>query len=49
MWNLKYGTHDPTYKTESDHGQGEQTCDSQGDEGVVWVGNLELVDTNHYI
>ena len=29
-WNLKYGTDDPIYKTETDHGQGEQTCSSQG-------------------
>ena len=26
MWNLKYGTNDPIYKIESDHGHGEQTC-----------------------
>ena len=25
MWNLKYGTNDPIYKTEMDHGHGEQT------------------------
>ena len=23
MWNLKYGTDDPIYKTETDHGHGE--------------------------
>ena len=26
MWNLKHGTNDPIYKTETDHGHGEQTC-----------------------
>ena len=29
LWNLKYGTNDLIYKTEADHGQGEQTCGSQ--------------------
>ena len=31
--NLKYHTHDPIYKTEKDHGHGEQTCVCQGKEG----------------
>ena len=26
MWNLKYGTKDPIYQTETDHGHGVQTC-----------------------
>ena len=30
MWNLKYVTNDPIYKTEIDHGHGEQTCVFQG-------------------
>ena len=30
MWNLKYGTNDPIYKTEGDHGRGEQTCGCWG-------------------
>ena len=34
MWNLKYGTNDPTYKTETDHGHGEQTCVCQGGGGI---------------
>ena len=25
MWNLKYGTNDPVYKTETNRGHGEQT------------------------
>ena len=38
MWNLKYGTDDPIYKTETNHGQGEQTCDSQWGGGGEWDG-----------
>ena len=33
MWNLKYGTNDPTYKRETDHRHGEQTCGCQGEAG----------------
>ena len=33
MWNIKYGTNDPTYKIETDHGRGEQTCVCQRGEG----------------
>ena len=29
MWNLKYGTNEPIYKTET-HRHGEQTCVCQG-------------------
>ena len=29
MWNLKDGTDDPIYKTETDNGHGEQTCGCQ--------------------
>ena len=29
MWNQKYDTNDPTYKTETDHRNGEQTCGYQ--------------------
>ena len=35
MWNLKYGTNDPIYKTVTDHGQGEQTYGSQGEGRIV--------------
>ena len=31
LWNLKYGTDDPIYKTETDQGQGRQT-------GGLWGG-----------
>ena len=33
MWNLKYGTGDPIYKTETGCGHGEQTCGCQGEWG----------------
>ena len=36
MWNLKYDTNNPIYKTETDHGHGEQTCGClQGGSGMV--------------
>ena len=38
MWNLKYGTNDPIYKTEADHRHGEQTCGSQRQRGREWDG-----------
>ena len=38
MWNLKYGTGDSIYKTETDHGHGEQTYGCQGGEGREWDG-----------
>ena len=33
LWNLKYGTDDSIYKTETDQGQGEQSCGIQGEGG----------------
>ena len=33
MWNARYGTKDPVYKTETDHGHGEQSRGCQGDGG----------------
>ena len=38
LQNLKYGTDDPIYKTETNHAQGEQTCGSQGGRGREWDG-----------
>ena len=49
LWNLKYGTDDPIYKVETDHGQGEQTCGSQEGEGgsgmdrQFWVFGCKLL------
>lgn len=31
MWNLKYGTNDPIYKTETDDRNGQQTCVCHGE------------------
>ena len=43
LWNLKYGTDDPIYKTETNHISEEQTCDSQGrGERVGWTGSSRL-------
>ena len=38
MWNLTYGTDDPVFKEETDNGQGEQTCGSQGGSKMGWGG-----------
>ena len=37
--DVKYGTNNPIYKTETDHGHGEKTCDCHGGrrEGVGWM------------
>ena len=48
-WNLKYSTNDPIYKTETDHGQREQTCGCQGEgeasgmDWEFWVGRCKLL------
>ena len=50
MWNQKYGTDYPIYKTETDHGLGAQTCSCQWGGGKEWMeGELGLVDANCYI
>ena len=38
MWNLKYGTDEFIYRTETDHGLGQQTCGCQGGGGKEWEG-----------
>ena len=50
MWNLKYGTNGPIYKTETDRHR-EQTCGCQlvGRGGEGWTGSLGLVDASYYI
>ena len=49
MWNLKYGTNEPIYKTETD-AQTERAdlCLSRV-EGEGWLGSLDLGDANLYI
>ena len=47
IWNLIYSTNEPFQRTEN-HGNGEQTCGSQGREGrsgMDW--NLELKYANY--
>ena len=52
MWNLKYGTNDPIYKTEADHGQESRLAFAgrrwgEGRGGLM--GSLGLVDADCYI
>ena len=47
MWNLKYGTHEPIYKTETDSQTVRLTRESR--EGVGQTGSLGLVDANYYV
>ena len=44
-------SYNPVYKTERDHGHGEQTCGCQERHGREWDGwwRMGLVDTNYYI
>ena len=47
MWNLNYGTNDPIYKTETDHGHGEQRLVFAGGSGEMGgSGSLGLVYAN---
>ena len=50
MWNLKYGTNEPTYKTETDpqiwRTDLRLTKGRGGGEG--WTGSLGLVNANYY-
>ena len=50
MRNLKYGTDDPIYKTETDHGHESKFVVASGEEarsGMGW--EFGLVDANHYL
>ena len=38
MRNLEYGTDESIYKTETDHGHGEQACGCQVEERKKWDG-----------
>ena len=51
MWNLKYGTNEPIYRTETDSRDLKNTpVVAKGEEeGVGWTGSLGLVDANYYI
>ena len=51
MWNLKYGTCEPIYKTERDSQTYRTDLWLPGGmrEGVGWTGSLGLVVANYYI
>ena len=48
MWNLKYGTNEPIYKTEIDSDIENRLVVGRG-KGVGWIGRLGVVDANYYI
>ena len=48
MWNLKYGTDEPIYRTETDMESRLMVAKDEG-EGMGWTGSLELVDSNNYL
>ena len=50
LWNLKYDTHEPICKTETDSWTRNSPVVAKGEEeGVGWMGSLGLVDANDYI
>ena len=52
MWNLTYGTDEPSCTTETDHRHGEQACSCSrgvGGEALGLTGSLGLVDINYDI
>ena len=51
MWDLKYGTNEPTYKTETDSQiwRTDLWLPRVMREGVGWTGSLGLVDANYCI
>ena len=51
MWNLKYDTNEPIYKTETDSQmwRTDVRLPRVRGEGVGWTGSLMLVDANYYI
>ena len=44
MWDVKYDTNEPIYKTETDSKDIENRHGGRG-----WTGSLGLVDANYYI
>ena len=50
MWNLKYDTNEPIYKTERDSGtQRTGLWLPKGEGWGGWIGSLGLADANYYI
>ena len=49
MWNLKYGTNAPIFRTETLTLRTDLWLSKGRGEGVGWTGSLGLVDANYYI
>ena len=50
MWNLKYGTNEPIYETETIMDIENRLVVAKGEgEREGWTGNLGLVDANYFI
>ena len=49
MWNLKYGTNEHIYETETDSQNRLVVAKGVGGMGEGWSGSLGLVDANYYI
>ena len=50
MWNLKYGTNELIYETETDSQTGQTwSCQLGGAPGDCWIGSLGLADADYYI
>ena len=50
MWNLKYGTNEPIYRTETDSTDIHNRLVAKGKGGGSgWTGIWGLVDANYYI
>ena len=49
MWNLTYGTNEPTCKIDSQTYRTDLWLPTQREEGVGWTGNLGLIDANYYL
>ena len=48
MWNLKYDTNEPIYKTERLTDVENSLVVAKG-EGMEWTGSLGLIDANYHI
>ena len=50
MWNIKYGTNEPIYRTKTDLQTENRGVVAKGRRaGVGWIGSLGLADANYYI
>ena len=49
MWNLKYGTNELIYKTDSEIQRIDLGCQAGAGKGERWTGSLGLVGSKYYI